>query len=213
MNYWWTSILLPTAGCLMLFSREEVGRQTMLAHSRVSLHPCQWTATPPLYHHHRKIAKTSQGHNTYSINHRCTITRLPKHQIMTIPQLLLLSIMTYKYSFHGIVHKMKSFCQTEIELFYCHDFSCLAKIRFHSTPVWVTMHLFWMIGYEQFVSHAVKNVDVSLMLVINIVAGKAMHWKHARRLLLMRKRDSSQLCTLSKHFPTAFLSRIIVKAF
>ena len=34
------------SACLMLFSREEVGRQTMLAHSRVSLHPYQWTAIP-----------------------------------------------------------------------------------------------------------------------------------------------------------------------
>ena len=162
-----------------------------------------------------------------------TIARLPKHHKVTIliPSTTVVPSPDYQntrswpyhsfssyqswptYIFHGIVHKMKRFCQTETELFCCHDFSCLAKIRFHSTPVWVTMHLFWMIGYEQFVSHAVKNVDVSLMLVINIVAGKAMHWKHARRLLLMRKRDSSQLCTLSKHFPTAFLSRIIVKAF
>ena len=146
---------------------------------------------PPLYHH--QITKTPDHDHTTAfppINHDLHIVFMESY-----------------------VHKMKSFRQPEIELFYCHDFSCLAKIRFHSTPVWVTMHLFWMIGYEQFVSHAVKNVDVSLMLVINIVAGKAMHWKHARRLLLMRKRDSSQLCTLSKHFPTAFLSRIIVKAF
>ena len=50
-----------------------------------------------------------------------------------------------------------------------------------------------MIGYEQFVSEAVKNVDVSLM-VINIVPGGAMHWKQA--LTSDEKTRRSQLCTL-----------------
>ena len=60
------------AGCLMLFSREELGRQTMLAHSRVSLHPS--TLTNELQYH-RPPPPPSSDHQIFTpAPYHCQVT-------------------------------------------------------------------------------------------------------------------------------------------
>ena len=79
-----------------------------------------------------------------------------------------------------------------------YDFSNLAGTNIWTFIVppcdWLyNVHLFWMIGSEQFVSGAVKNAEVSLTLVINIEpALDAMPWKQA--LTSDEKTRQSQLC-------------------